>query len=82
VLTEGPDGLVAEAVAIDVAEGLGFAARFRIACDTAWRVRRVEAGVVGDERRVELASDGAGHWQDGTGAPLPHLEGAIDVNLR
>jgi uncharacterized protein len=81
VLTEGPDGLVAEAVAIDVAEGLGFAARFRIACDTAWRVRRVEAGVVGDERRVELAGDGAGHWQDGTGAPLPHLEGAIDVDL-
>ena len=81
VLTEGPDGVVAEAVVIDAAEGFGFAARFRITCDLDWRVRRMEAGVVGDDRRIELASDGAGRWQDGTGAPLPHLEGAIDVDL-
>ena len=62
VLTEEPDGIAAEAVVIDAVEGLGFAARFRIACDPGWRVRRVEAGVVGDDRRVELASDGAGRW--------------------
>jgi uncharacterized protein len=81
VLTEGHDGIVAEAVVLDAAEGRRFAARFRIECDAGWRVRRVEAGVVGDDRRVELASDGAGRWQDGTGAPLPHLEGAADVDL-
>jgi uncharacterized protein len=81
VLTEESDGVVADAVVIDAAEGLRFAARFRIACDTAWRVTRVEAGVVGDDRRVELASDGAGRWRDGAGAPLPHLDGAIDVDL-
>jgi hypothetical protein len=81
VLTESSEGVVAEAVVIDAAEGSHFAARFRIACDTTWRVRRMEAGVVGDDRRVELLGDGGGRWRDGAGEPLPRLEGAIDVDL-
>jgi uncharacterized protein len=81
VLTEGTEGIVAEAVVLDAAESYRFAARFRIECDAGWRARRVEAGVVGDDRRIELLSDGAGRWSDGTGAPLPHLDGAVDVDL-
>jgi hypothetical protein len=81
VLSEEPESIVAEAVVLDAAEGFRFAARFRIVCDGAWQVRKMEAGLLGDDRRVELASDGAGRWQDGTGAALQHLEGAIDVDL-
>jgi hypothetical protein len=81
VLREGPEEVVAEAVVLDTAEDLPFAARFRIVCDGAWRVRSVEAGLVGDDRRVALAADGAGHWRDGAGRPLPELEGAIDVDV-
>jgi uncharacterized protein len=81
VLREGPEEVVAEAVVLDTAEELPFAARFRIVCDGAWRVRSVEAGLVGDDRRVALAADGAGHWRDGAGRPLPELEGAIDVDV-
>jgi hypothetical protein len=81
VLREGPDAVVAEAAVVGTAEESHFAAQYRILCDCAWRVTRVEVGLVGDERRTELARDGAGHWRDGTGEALPHLEGAIDVDL-
>jgi hypothetical protein len=81
VLRESPDEVAAEAVVLDHAEGFPFAARFLIRCDGAWRVRQVQAGLIGDDRRIELSSDGAGHWWDGAGGPLPHLEGAIDVDL-
>jgi uncharacterized protein len=81
VLREGPEEVVAEAVVLFTAEETRFAARFRILCDGAWRVRRVEAGLIGDDRRIDLAGDCAGHWRDGAGRPLPHLKGAIDVDL-
>jgi hypothetical protein len=81
VLRERAEEVVAEAAVLDTAEDGHFAARFRILCDAAWRVRRVEAGLIGDDRRIDLLSDGAGHWRDGSGAPLPELEGAIDVDL-
>ena len=81
VLNEGPQEIVAEAAVIATEDGLRFAARFRIVCDGSWRVRRVEAGIVGDDRRIELVSDGAGHWRDGAGVPQPDLDGTIDVDL-
>jgi uncharacterized protein len=81
VLREGPEQIVADAAVIGTEEGEPFAARFRIVCDGGWRVRHVEAGAIGDDRRIVLAGDGAGHWRDGTGTPRPDLEGAIDVDL-
>jgi hypothetical protein len=80
VLREEPDRVVAEAAVLSTAEELPFAAWFRIHCDRAWRVRRAEAGVIGDDRRIALEADGMGHWRDGTGQ-RPDLEGAIDVDF-
>lgn len=81
VLSEIGDAIVAEAAVLAEAGGVLFAARYRIACDRAWRVSRVEIGLIGDDRTIELASDGAGHWSDAAGTPLPGLDGAIDVDL-
>jgi uncharacterized protein len=81
VLREGSEAIVAEAAVLATEEGTRFAARYRITCDGAWRVKKVEAGLIGDDRRINLESDGAGHWRDVVGEPLPHLEGAIDVDL-
>jgi uncharacterized protein len=81
VLREAAHGIVAEAVVIAEEEGHRFAAHFRVTCDRSWRTRTVEALVVGDERRIALASDGAGHWRDGGGRSLPELDGAIDTDL-
>lgn len=80
VLREGRDEIVAQAAVVGDEEGARFGARFRIACDPAWRVRRVEVEAVGGPS-VVLTADGAGHWRDGAGAPRPELEGAIDVDL-
>lgn len=81
VLHEAPDGFWAEAVVLGTAGERPFAVRYRIRCDRQWRTRKVEVGVIGDERPVTVMSDGAGAWTDGSGQPLPHLQGAIDVDL-
>jgi hypothetical protein len=81
VLTQGAEAIVAEAVVVGEEEGARFGARFRIACDAAWRTRRVEVDMAGTDRRLDLHGDGAGRWRDAAGAPLPALDGAIDVDL-
>jgi hypothetical protein len=77
VLRERPDGLVADAVVVTPE----FAARYRVVCDAACRTRRVDAWVIGVEAGLSLVADGDGHWHDGTGVPLPALDGALDVDL-
>lgn len=79
VLAEHADVIVADCVCVD-ADG-GFAARYRIRCDTAWRCRELDVEIVGEGQRLRLRSDGLGHWTDDAGTPLPALAGAIDVDL-
>lgn len=81
VLTQGVDGIVAEAAVVGEEEGERFGARFRIACDTAWRTHRVEVDMIGSTLRLDLHGDGAGHWRDGAGKHLPELDGGTDVDL-
>ena len=80
VLRQELDSVVAEAVLVS-AGNRAYAVRYRIICDGAWRVRDAEIRVVGDERLLRLTSDGAGHWFDKVANALPHLDGAIDVDL-
>jgi uncharacterized protein len=81
VLKEETAEIAIDAAVIGSEEEFPHAARFRILCDGAWRVKKLEAVVIGDERRIELSSDGAGHWRDGAGKAVPHLDGAVDVDL-
>jgi PhnB protein len=66
------------------AEEAGVAARlgYVIDCDTDWRTRRaVITGLAsGAAIRFEFGADGAGHWTL-NGAPLPLVEGALDLDL-
>jgi hypothetical protein len=81
LLREGPDAIRAEAMVLGVGERAAFAARYEILCDSGWRARRLEVSLLGDDRRLDLSSDGTGHWTDDLGAPLPGLADAIDVDL-
>jgi uncharacterized protein len=81
VLDERPGEIVAEAVIIGTAGDEAIAARYQIRCDAQWRVRKAEIAQIGDGRAVELASDGAGNWRDGSNAAMPQLAGAIDVDI-
>src|ERR1700681_317823 len=80
VLRQDFDSVVAESVFVS-ADDHAYAVRYRIACDAAWRLRHAEIRVVGEDRMLQLAADGAGHWFDEVGKALPHLEGAIDIDL-
>ena len=80
-LREAPDGIAAESVILSPPGVPIFAARYRILCDARWRARRLEVSLVGQDRGLELSSDGAGLWSDGSGAHRPDLAGATDVDL-
>ena len=55
---------------------------YLIECDREWRTRRavVSGAASAAPIRLELAADGGGHWSL-NGAPLPLVEGALDIDL-
>jgi len=81
VLKEEDSGVVAEAALLATIGTHTFAACYRIECDSLWRTRRVDIRLIGEDRRIEITSDGAGNWTDAADQPLPHLSGAIDVDF-
>src|SRR5262245_54734177 len=81
VLTQRSNRIVAEGVVLATAANSPFAAMYRVECDARWRVKMTQARVIGIDSRVDLTSDGAGHWRDGGGVSMPQLQGAIDADL-
>jgi hypothetical protein len=55
---------------------------YLIECDHDWRTREtvVTGSASGAPMRFEFGADGAGHWTL-NGAPLPLVEGALDIDL-
>ena len=87
-LDVGADAIVADGV-MTVHAGTGgwafqdvrpFRVRYRMVCDAGWRLRRLEAQATGGAS-MTLETDGAGHWTDGGGRPLPSLDGTVDVDI-
>src|ERR1700676_311685 len=81
ILTSRPGEIVAESMILATVDDEPIAVRYRISCDSTWRVRKAEISRIGDDRSIELASDGAGNWVDASGAPQPQLRGAIDIDV-
>src|SRR5258708_3411057 len=80
VLREGLDQVVADSAVITSTDGQAFAARYHIVCDQLWRVRKAKIAQT-DGDAIQLASDGAGSWVDGSATPMPQLRGAIDIDV-
>lgn len=55
-------------------------ARYTVEADAEWRTRRVLVEL-NDGARIEMLSDGAGHWRRADGTPLPELDGCIDPDI-
>jgi uncharacterized protein len=81
VVTCAQESNRADGVVISVAEGQHFAVRYQLRCDASWTLKHAWVEIVGDQRKVEFASDGRGRWTDASGDPLPSLDGAIDIDL-
>ena len=80
ILCERAREIMAESVVVSNAES-AFAVHYRIRCNRSWQVRSAEISLTGDNRRIEIASDGRGHWSDASGKMLSKLTGAIDIDL-
>lgn len=80
-LGESGENITAESLIIS-SDGGGrpFAARYTIECDAGWRVRSVDASLIGEGRGIHLRRDGDGTWHDGS-VKLSGLKGAIDVDI-
>ena len=65
-----------------VEDGDAYAVRYQITLDDRWRTRevRVSSDTVAGSRSTLLVSDAEGHWSV-DGAPAPHLDGLVDVDL-
>lgn len=65
-----------------VEDGQAYAVRYDIALDDAWRTREVRVwnDTLAGTRATVLTSDGDGRWTV-DGAPAPHLDGLVDVDL-
>ncbi|WP_210507635.1 putative glycolipid-binding domain-containing protein [Naasia sp. SYSU D00057] len=63
-------------------EGIRTRLAYRVTVDEAWRTRSADVeGRVGDRPvRLALAADGEGRWRR-DGAPVPELDGAVDIDL-
>jgi hypothetical protein len=73
------DGLI---IGVGEADARPFRARYTIQCDAGWRVRELRVDMLdAANRRLDLMSDGAGHWTGGAGEPLPGLAGCFDVDI-
>ena len=76
------DSVVADGIVIGVTEGRPFRIAYEVRCDVGWRVRAVRIGVPCSELpRVELLSDGLGHWTTPDGHAVSELRGYIDVDI-
>jgi hypothetical protein len=80
VLAHGSAAITADGIVLSGGDQL-FAARYRVTCDLAWRVRSAEVELIGSPGRLQLSADGQGHWLDASANPLPELDGAIDIDL-
>lgn len=80
VLRQAANGIVAESVVVGNADRRSFALRYRIDCDSSWRVRKLALHLLGGDT-IELNSDGRGTWFDKSRRAQRKLAGAFDVDI-
>jgi uncharacterized protein len=77
-----PDGLVFEGHVTAVEDREAWSVRYTLALEPSWRTRtaRIAVQSATGEHEAHLEGDGNGAWRV-DGAPAPHLDGCLDVDL-
>jgi hypothetical protein len=84
ILTDDETGYVADSVIFASRGGEPARVHYVVRCDRDWRMRGVTVSVARpgqDPDVLQLRSDGAGHWTDADGKPLPEFDGCIDIDI-
>lgn len=74
-------GVEAESTIVGMSAGGPYTVQYRIACDTAWRARRIVVEASQGLARVDLRSDGQGVWTHPDGEVVRSLAGCLDVDI-
>ncbi len=83
-LDERGEGIVADSVVFASRDAEPSRVSYRVEMDLGWNVRRVTLSVANagvEVRSLDLASDGAGHWRDDCGNPLPEFDECLDIDI-
>ncbi len=76
------EGKQVESVVIAVGDQAPFRLWYRLLLDQNWHVRHCRFQLLGGENKVlQLSTDGRGHWNDAEGNPSSVLEGCLDVDI-
>ena len=75
-----PSGYAAHGDVTAMLEGAPLNASYSVESDAAWVTRRVRVDVKA-RARLDIQSDGAGHWRHAGGGALPELDGCIDPDI-
>lgn len=74
------DRIVARGVIVGARDGHPYGVSYKADLGIGWTARRLDLETT-DGRSLSLRSDGAGRWSNAEGAPLPALDGCIDIDL-
>lgn len=78
-LRETKEGIFVESIIANGGQE-SFTARYTIACNASWRVRKFEIELTVKKEKLGLESDGLGRWSNGS-IVIAELNGAIDIDI-
>ncbi|OGW40574.1 MAG: hypothetical protein A2010_01625 [Nitrospirae bacterium GWD2_57_9] len=75
-------GINADGMIVGIKDNVPFRAHYKVRGDSAWRLQQVEIYLLDDSSEdIKMHADGRGHWTDDSGAPLPFLDGCVDMDI-
>ncbi|HMD90209.1 MAG TPA: putative glycolipid-binding domain-containing protein [Anaerolineaceae bacterium] len=81
-LLQDERGFLADGMILRVIDGHPLRAHYRIRCDPAWRIKKVELDLPESGRvPIRVQADGNGGWLDESGEPIPLLDGCTDMDI-
>lgn len=81
-LVKSSMGIIGDGLIIGISDNVPFRVHYKIRCNSAWKVERVEINLLGDSSEdIKLHADAKGHWTDDAGDPVPLLNGCVDADI-
>ena len=81
-ILENNEGITADGLTIHLNDNETLRMRYRIYCDTSWRIHKAEFIKLDEsDDRLLLLSDGNGTWRNERDTPIDELNGCRDIDI-